>query len=81
MIAEKGYVRRPYIAGNLREKITVYGSISSNLQWTWSWGSDPTNIVSGYKQTEQIYDKNLTYYPPPSFPTTGSYAIFSWEEL
>jgi len=64
----------------LRNKISLYGVIITNTIWTWSWVNGWGQTVSGYRNTETIYDSNLTYNPPPGFPTTGEYQILQWEE-
>lgn len=72
----------PYKTYALRDKIETYGIIISNGMWTWSWVSEAGGpVTSGYKQTETTYDPDLTYGPPPSFPTEDEYAFISWEEL
>lgn len=67
---------------NIRDKITVYGSIGCFSYWNWSWIAGVSGTIkSGYINTEQIYDPHLLYGPPPSFPLTGKYALLSWREL
>jgi len=89
MLAQKGHVMRyfympweeePYQTYALRNHIETYGSIISNDSWTFSWGSEGI-VWSGYQTTEMVYDPNLTYNPPPYFPTMGEYEFISWEEL
>ncbi len=59
--------------------ITIYGSTSSFGTWTWSWVSGPT-VISGYVHTNTVYDSNLLYGPPPSFPLDSSgYQQISWK--
>ena len=37
---------------------------------------------TGYQTRNLIYDVNLLYGPPPSFPlTTDTYQTISWEEV
>jgi len=90
MLAQKGHVFRyyyppwssePYKTYALRNYIETYGSIITNTMWTFSWVDEGGNTISGYQQTEMMYDPNLTYNPPPYFPTTGEYEFVSWEEL
>ncbi|NMC51728.1 hypothetical protein GYA54_03305 [Candidatus Kuenenbacteria bacterium] len=96
MLAQKGRIyRKHYCYGNgcarpvpanarnyiSRNNITIYGSIITNNIWTWSWVDAGGNTVSGYRNTETIYDPNLNYNPPPSFPTTGEYRFLKWEEV
>jgi hypothetical protein len=93
LLAQKGHIFRKYytssgshrVLGNgvnyiLRDKITLYGSIMTNTIWTWSWVNSWGDVISGYINTETIYDPNLTYNPPPGFPVTGEYQILQWEE-
>jgi hypothetical protein len=91
MIAQKGGIYRPnfltffnlffrnsdYI---MRDKITIYGSIVSNQDWYW-FNSISGFEYSGYRNETNIYDPQLTYYPPPGFPTYGEYSILQWEEV
>jgi len=90
MLAQKGHVFRyyypkwndePYRTYAIRNHIRTYGSIITNTIWTFTWVDSYGNVVSGYRTTEMNYDSNLTYNPPPYFPTTGEYQFISWEEL
>jgi hypothetical protein len=95
LLAQKGRVfRKHYCYGTgcvhpvpanaknyiLRENITIYGSIISNSIWTWTWVNSSGNPTSGYQNTSTTYDPNLTYNPPPAFPTTGEPKMVNWEE-
>lgn len=72
----------PYNAYSEREKIETYGTIITNLVWTWSWVTAPGEpVVSGYRTGDIIYDPDLTNNTPPYFPTEDEYAFISWEEL
>ncbi len=79
---DSGWRRAPWLALPYvkQDQLTLYGSIITNTTWTWTWVGPFGNVISGYENTETIYDPNLTYYPPPSFPTTGEYQILEWEE-
>lgn len=79
MLSQTGHVWYPYVNGVIKDNILVFGSISTQQSWTWSWESGG-NIISGYRNTTQTYDPYLTLTPPPEFPTTGVYAILSWRE-
>ncbi|OGY85439.1 MAG: hypothetical protein A2233_02480 [Candidatus Kerfeldbacteria bacterium RIFOXYA2_FULL_38_24] len=91
LIAVHGHVYRyyyqttkkePYKTYALRDKIKTYGSIITNTTWTWSWvTTDGGPVTSGFQNTETVYDPNLTYAAPPSFPTENQYVFISWEEL
>ncbi len=88
LIAQNGRVGRYYYSnsgsGNsscqgyhARDTITLYGMIASNKRYGFSY-TDGT----GYDIRNIIYDANMLYAPPPSFPlTTDQYSIISWEEV
>jgi hypothetical protein len=64
-----------------KNSLTIFGTIASYGIWTWSWfGNGCGNTtLSGYANTNTIYDSNLLYAPPPSFPlTTDGYQQISW---
>lgn len=82
LIAQNGRVGRYYYSSNCgtgytRSSITLYGMIGSNIRYGFAY-TDGT----GYQSRDIIYDANLLYGPPPSFPlTTDQYQIVSWEEV
>lgn len=89
LLAQKGHVfryyypnwsQKPYKTYAIREYIETYGSIITNTVWTFTW-VDEGEVVSGYRETEMSYNPDLTYFPPPYFPTTGEYEFISWEEI
>jgi hypothetical protein len=60
-----------------RSDITLYGMIGTNKRYGFAY-TDST----GYSTRNIIYDGNLLYSPPPSFPlTSNQYSILSWEEV
>lgn len=66
------------------KNLTFFGSVASNLQWTWSWircSSQSTSCWSGFEYNETKYDENLRYNPPPYFPVTTTYDILQWREI
>ena len=87
LIAQNGRVGRYYFrppSGNqdrcgpydTRQKITLYGMISSRERYGFAW-SDGT----GYITRIIIFDANLLYGPPPSFPLTADfYTPIFWNE-
>lgn len=79
LLSQTGHVWFPNSNGPVKNSISIYGGIASNLYWTWSWVSG-TRVIAGYKVTSQQYDPYLTLSPPPEYPTTGTYAILSWRE-
>lgn len=90
LLAQKGHVFRyyyekqnhePYKTYAIRDYIETFGSIITNTMWTFTWVDELGNVVSGYKETEMSYNKDLTYSPPPYFPVSGNYETVSWEEI
>lgn len=66
------------------DKLTFFGSIASNEQWTWSWircSNNHASCWSGFKHNTTTYDENLRYAPPPDFPVTNTYDILKWREV
>jgi hypothetical protein len=60
-----------------RQKITLYGMIMSDQRYGFGYTDG-----SGYMEREIIFDPNLLYNPPPSFPlTTDQYDLISWDEV
>jgi len=87
MIAKSGRVGREYYTsscpGNdhMRHKITIYGSLSSNQRYGFSYSCGGSNTwCSGYEIRDIVFDSNLTINPPSHFPTTGEYTFISWKE-
>ena len=79
LIAQNGSAQRYYFPGDLKTLITIYGTTASYSTWTWSWVDGSNNCVSGYCNTSTVYDSNLLYSPPPSFPlTSNGYQQISW---
>lgn len=88
LIAQNGRVGRYYYKPpsgqqsrcspyDTRSTITLYGMIMSNERYGFAY-TDGT----GYQTRNIIYDSNLLYGPPPSFPLTSSnYRTISWEEV
>ena len=87
LIAQNGRVGRYYYrapSGNqnrcgpyhTRQKITLYGMISSRERYGFAYSDD-----TGYVIRLIIYDANLLYGPPPSFPLTADfYTPIFWNE-
>ncbi len=64
---------------NIKNSITVSGSIISYGPWAWSYVDVLNNVVSGFTNTYTTYDSNLLYNPPPSFPAQSTdYEQLSW---
>lgn len=80
LVAQNGSAERYYYPNNVKNSITVYGSTGSYGVWTWSWVNGSGTIVSGYTNTNSVYDANLLYAPPPSFPLSPSgYQQIYWQ--
>lgn len=82
LVSQNGRVGRHYYGsacgtGYVRDSLTLFGMIASNERYGFAY-TDGT----GYDVREIIYDANLLYGPPPSFPlTSDQYEILSWEEV
>ncbi len=86
LLAQKGHVFRNhypswYSPYYIRDELELYGAIITNNVWTWTWVSGSGTVLSGYQNTETIYDPNLKYNPPPGFPTESQYDFIEWEEI
>lgn len=79
LISKTGRIGRDYYGFScnsaVRDTITVFGSLATNQRYGFAW-TDGT----GYQIRNLIYDSNLTFAPPPHFPTTGEYTFISWKE-
>jgi len=84
LMAQNGRVGRYYYRpgasycspNDTRQTITLYGMIASNQRYGFAY-TDGT----GYQNRNLVYDANLLYSPPPSFPQTSEqYVTLSWEE-
>lgn len=68
-----------------RSNLTLNGMFASNKRYAYgNLGSGcSTSFTSGYQTSRTyIYDPNLLYSPPPSFPlTSAQYQILSWDEI
>ncbi|MCX6796776.1 MAG: hypothetical protein NTW06_04775 [Candidatus Falkowbacteria bacterium] len=83
LIAKNGRIGRYYYTSGCvnykRNTITVYGSLSTKKRYGFSYICG-TTYCSGYDKRYLIYDNNLTFAPPPHYPTTGEYTFISWKE-
>jgi hypothetical protein len=63
----------------IKNSISIFGSIMSFGQWTWTWVDGGNNNISGFSTTSDTYDNNLLYAPPPGFPlSSAGYKQLSW---
>ncbi len=80
LLSQKGHVYfRNYWPYSVKNSIEVYGGIITNLFWTWGYVTNGV-VVDGYNTTNTIYNNNLTFAPPPSFPTSENFEVLSWSE-
>lgn len=85
MLASEGRIIRhhykyswcSWYSNAVRNSLTIYGSVISNLKSYWNFGTGPT---SGFRTRDVTYDQNLYFDPPPYFPSQGEYEFISWEE-
>ncbi|MEK7212080.1 MAG: hypothetical protein AAB686_00185, partial [Patescibacteria group bacterium] len=82
LIAQNGRAGRYYYSSNcspynIRSSLTLYGMIGTNQRYGFAYTDN-----TGYRIRNLIYDSNLLYGPPPSFPlTTDQYVQISWSEI
>jgi hypothetical protein len=81
LVAQNGRIGRYYYGSScgsnyIRNSLTLYGMLASYGRYGFAY-TDGT----GYDTRTIIYDANLLYGPPPSFPlTSDQYQTISWEE-
>lgn len=80
LIAQNGRAGRYYYGGcthSAKTTITLYGMIATNQRYGFAYTDG-----NGYDERVIIYDANLLYAPPPSFPlTSDKYQTIGWEEV
>lgn len=85
LMAVNGKAGRHYYSAycspyHLRSLLTLYGMIGSSKRYGFAWTSG--SIKTGYDVRTIIYDANLLYGPPTSFPlTSDKYSTISWDEI
>lgn len=85
LFAQNGRVGRyyfPYSCSSTyykRDTITLRGALGTNIRYGFSWVCGDS-WCSGYHYRNLFFDEELIYAPPPSFPTTATSTIISWEE-
>lgn len=79
LIAQNGAIQFFYYPGNIKNSIVIFGSIMTFNQWTWTWVNGSGTVLAGFRNTNDTYDNNLLYSPPPSFPISASgYQLLNW---
>ena len=81
LLSQFGTIHRPYYWNNVKTSLTIFGSQIYYLQGGMKWTNQYGNVVSGFTNTNYLYDGNLRYYPPPGFPVGDTYDLISWEEV
>lgn len=81
LVAKNGRAGRYYYGVgcdyNTRNTLTLYGMIATNNRYGFAYTNG-----TGYTNRNLIYDGNLLYGPPPSFPLTAeNYSVISWQEV
>ncbi len=86
LIAQNGRIGRYYYGTScktgsnnwyIRNSIILYGMLGTYGRYGFAYTDN-----TGYITRQIIYDANLLYGPPPSFPlTSDQYTILSWEEI
>jgi hypothetical protein len=90
VVAQNGRAGRYFYNGSCsghasKTTLTLYGMIATNQRYGFAYtGNTYCSGLSGggYCTRDLIYDANLLYGPPPSFPLTSSqYQVISWGEI
>ncbi len=81
MLSQFGRIHRPYYYDDLKTTLTIFGSQISYEGGGWKYVNGFGNVISGFVNTNHLYDGNLRFYPPPGFPVSGTYELLSWEEV
>lgn len=85
-LSQFGSIYTPYYdpdenPNGLKDSLTFFGSQISYEGGGWKYVNGWGNVISGFLNTNHIYDGNLKYYPPPGFPVGTTYELISWEEV
>jgi hypothetical protein len=65
---------------NIKNELTLYGSLISNQRSYWNFSSGPRSPASGFVKSNLNYDQSNFQNPPPYFPTSGQLNFISWSE-
>jgi uncharacterized ubiquitin-like protein YukD len=83
LMSQNGRVGRQNYQGGTdytRSVITLYGTVISNGRYGFAWIDNNGNHTGGYVTRNIYYDNNLSYCPPPYFPTGNQYKQDLWQE-
>lgn len=78
LLAQKGAIYRLCYWFDLKDSLTVYGSLISKDPGGFKCGNPPW---AGFVDTYYHANPEAIYHPPPMFPITTTSTIISWEEL
>jgi hypothetical protein len=79
MALEKNIEAEDYQQGDPRGEIEIHGALIAD--YSIHLGQYKSGVlISGYSR-DYHWDPRLTSSPPPFFPTTGRFLIYSWEEV
>ncbi len=81
LLSQFSSISRPYYAGNVKNTLTIFGSQIGYVSAGYRWSNSSGVVVSGFVNTNHMYDGNLRYFPPPYFPVSATYDLISWEEI
>ncbi|MBN2564877.1 MAG: DUF4900 domain-containing protein [Candidatus Eisenbacteria bacterium] len=80
MSLEKNIEAEEYQHHPPRGEISIYGGIIADYAIHLAEFDGDGNLVSGYVR-DYHWDARMITMPPPFFPLTGRYFIYSWEEV
>ncbi len=67
-----------YSSGNPRGQLTIWGALAEVMRGpVGTFGN--ASIVTGYNK-DYHYDQRFTTTPPPYFPVTGQYSLYTWND-
>jgi len=80
LLSQFGTIYRPFYDSNTKSSLTIFGSQIYYEQGGMKYVNGFGNIISGFINTNYLYDGNLRYFPPSGFPVGNTYELISWEE-
>jgi len=81
-IAQNGRFSRNHYQNNIKESLTITGSIISSGRVGTQWINLGGHIISGYINRETYVDTNLLYNPPTYTPyLTSQFKKVRWQEI
>lgn len=75
------YLPRGYKHFDFRDSLTTVGTIVSNGRVGTQWVDQNDNVISGFLERNNQYDRNLVNNPPPLTPRiSDTYRFIEWRE-